>query len=192
MTNAKYGLVGLACATLLLAGCTGVDPFGIPADNHDGAGAGGPSEPCIVGVWSLDVGDYEAQSIVYINGLAVPMDNFHLTGNESLSVTADGLFRLDTNITTGGDMTLPGYLRVFETTTTGYSTAEWSEGEAGTIDLENWVDELESTGDAPEETGFGGGVGFGNIPNVSMTCVGDQLTLHGPDLPLISRWTRQQ
>lgn len=193
MTNAKYGLVGLALSTLLLAGCTGVDPFGIPSDNHaaDDPGAGGPSEPCIVGVWSLDVGDYEAQSIVYINSLAVPMEDFTMTGSESLSVTADGLFRLDTNISTGGAMVLDSYERVYATTTTGYSTAEWSAGEAGTINLENWVDELESTGDAPEETGFGGGVGFANIPTVSMTCVGDQLSLNGPDLPLVSHWTRQ-
>ncbi len=190
MSNAQYGLVGFALATALLAGCSAAPPtdFGLP---DPAAGAGGSTEPCIVGVWTLDVGDYEAQSILYINGLAVPMEDFVLTGSESLSVTGDGLFRLDTNITTGGNMTLPGYLRVYETTTTGYSTADWSPGESGTINLENWRDELVSTGDAPEETGFGGGVGFANIPNVSMTCEGDHLSLHGPDLPLVSHWTRQ-
>lgn len=193
MTNTRRVLVGIALATLLLAGCTGVDPFGIPADDHGtgGTGAGAPSEPCIVGAWNLDVGDYEAQSIVYINGLAVPMDNFYLTGSQTLSATADGLFRLDTNITTGGDITLPGYLHVVETTTTGISTAEWSAGDAGTINLDNWVDELVTTGDAPEDTGLGGGVGFGNVANVSMTCDSDRLTLQGPDAPLVSRWNRQ-
>jgi len=142
-------------------------------------------------VWDLDVGDYEAQSILYINSLAVPMEDFTLTGSQTLSVTADGLFRLDTNITTAGNMVIDSYMRAYTTTTTGLSTAEWSPGESGTIELADWVDDLETTGDAPEDSGLGGGVGFGSIPTVNMTCEGDGLTLSGLDLPLDSHWTRQ-
>lgn len=191
MTNTTTGPIGITLATLLLVGCSAAAPSSNPADDFGVPPSEAPSGPCIVGVWSLDVGDYENQSISYINSLAVPMEDFTLTGSESLSVTADGLLRLDTNISTGGAMVLDSYERVYATTTTGYSTAEWSPGEEGTIDLENWVDELESTGDAPEETGFGGGVGFANIPNVAMTCEGNQLSLNGYDLPLVSHWTRQ-
>ncbi|MDP3208654.1 MAG: hypothetical protein Q8M65_05860, partial [Rhodoglobus sp.] len=142
-------------------------------------------------VWDLDVGDYEAQSILYINSLAVPMDDFTLTGSQTHSVTADGLFRLDTDITTAGNLVIDAYMRALSTTTTGQSTADWSTGESGTIDLENWVDDLETTGDAPEESGLGGGVGFGRIPTVNVTCEGNRLKLGGLDLPLDSHWTRQ-
>jgi hypothetical protein len=187
-TTAPLALIALTA--LLLSGCSAAQPeergdFGLPPEPAP------PSEPCIVGVWNLDVGDYEAQSILYINSLEVPMEDFTLTGSQTLSATADGLFRLDTNITTGGNITIPGYLRYYETTTTGFSTAEWSEGESGTIDLDNWVDDLETTGDAPEETGLGGGVGFGSVPNVIADCEGNRLSLQGLELPLVSHWTRQ-
>jgi hypothetical protein len=144
-----------------------------------------------VGVWSLDVGDYENQSIRYVNSLAVPMDDYYLNGSQTLSVTADGLFRLDTNISTGGTLVLDGYSKMLSTTTTGISTADWSPGEDGTIDLKNWVDDLVTTGDAPEETGLGGGVGFGSVPNVLATCEGAQLRLEGLELPVYSLWMRQ-
>lgn len=191
MTNTTTGLIGITLTTLLLAGCSPAPASSHPEDDFGVPASEAPSEPCIVGVWNLDTFDYEAQSILYINSLAVPMEDFTMTGTETLSVSADGLLRLDTNISTGGSMVLDSYQRVYATTTTGYSTAEWSPGEDGTIDLENWVDELESTGDAPEETGFGGGVGFADIPNVAMTCEGNQLSLKGYDLPLVSHWTRQ-
>jgi hypothetical protein len=86
---------------------------------------------------------------------------------------------------------LDGYSKMLSTTTTGISTADWSPGEDGTIDLENWVDDVVTTGDAPEETGLGGGVGFGSVPNVLVTCEGDQLRLEGLELPVYSLWMRQ-
>jgi hypothetical protein len=189
-TTALLNVTTVALATLLLAGCSASatgerSDFGFPPDPP------APSEPCIVGVWTLDVGDYEAQSIVYINSLEVPMEDFTLTGSQTLSVTADGLFRLDTNVTTGGNMTLPGYLRYYETTTTGLSTAEWSAGDSGTIILTDWVDDLHTTGDAPEESGLGGGVGFGYESTINATCEADRLTLSGNVLPVVSRWTRR-
>ncbi|HQG70572.1 MAG: hypothetical protein IT189_02950 [Microbacteriaceae bacterium] len=189
-TSPSSGLAALALATVFLAGCSATAPA-TPPDPAGSAGGNSPAEPCIVGVWDLDVGDYEAQSILYINSLAVPMEDFTLTGSQTLSVTADGLFRLDTNITTAGNMVIDSYMRAYTTTTTGLSTAEWSPGESGTIELADWVDDLETTGDAPEDSGLGGGVGFGSIPTVNMTCEGDGLTLSGLDLPLDSHWTRQ-
>jgi hypothetical protein len=189
--NVKHGLFGFVAVGLLLAGCSA---GGVPSTAPDSAGGGAssaPTQPCIVGVWSLDVGDYENQSIRYVNSLAVPMDDYYLNGSQTLSVTADGLFRLDTNISTGGTLVLDGYSKMLSTTTTGISTADWSPGEEGTIDLENWVDDLVTTGDAPEETGLGGGVGFGSVPNVLVTCDGDGLKLGGLELPVYSRWTRQ-
>ncbi|MBX3098343.1 MAG: hypothetical protein KF761_02080 [Salinibacterium sp.] len=190
ITSSHSGFAGVVLAALLLAGCSAGPAT--PSGSGGGSTAGGAaSGPCIVGVWNLDVGDYEAQSLLYINGLAVPMEDFTLTGSQTLSVTADGLFRLDTEITTAGNLVIDSYMRALSTTTTGMSTADWSPGEPGTIDLENWVDDLEVTGDAPEESGLGGGVGFGSIPTVSVTCEGDRLKLGGLDLPLDSHWIRR-
>ncbi|MCY7411626.1 MAG: hypothetical protein LH471_01075 [Salinibacterium sp.] len=74
---------------------------------------------------------------------------------------------------------------------TGSQTLSASPGRSGTIALEDWVDDLETTGDAPEETSLGGGVGPGSIPNVSVSCDGNRLSLGGLDLPVNSRWTGQ-
>lgn len=186
----KTVTASFALCAVLLSGCSSAQPeergdFGLPPEPAP------PSEPCIVGVWDLDVGDYENQSVSYINSLEVPMEDFTLTGSQTLSATADGLFRLDTNVTTAGNMVLEGYFRHYETTTTGISTAEWAEGESGTIELTDWVDDLQTTGDAPEDSGLGGGVGFGYESSINATCEGDRLSLSGNVLPLTSHWTRQ-
>lgn len=178
----------MAAAALLLAGCSALPAT--PAAPAPAAPAA-PSAECIVGNWSLDVVDYETQSVSYVATLDAPLEFFSLTGVQNLAVSEDGQFLLQTDISTSVTIAIDGYERIYETHTVGFSTAEWTPGETGTIALADWVDTLEVTGDAPEESGLGGGVGFGAIPIVNMTCEGDNLTLSGLDLPLDSHWTRQ-
>jgi len=192
MTSSPIGPLGLALAVLLLVGCSPMPPATTTGASAPPPAAAAASGPCIVGQWSVDVYDYEAQSLIYITSLDAPLEDFSLTGFQNLTVTDDGLFKLDTDITTGVTLATADALRVYQTRAAGYSTAEWLPGvDPGTIALTNWVDTLEVTGDAPEDSGLGGGVGFGAIPIVTASCDGDRLSLSGPDLPLVSHWTRQ-
>ena len=192
LTSSRVGLAAVALASLLLVGCTATPTAPSAADPTEEPAAADPSTACLVGDWSLDMTDYEFQSVTYVASLDAPLEDFTIKGTQSLSVRSDGLFRLDTDVITGVSLAVDGYVRMYSTRSTGYSTAEWLQGvDPGTIALSNWVDELEVTGDAPEDSGLGGGVGFGAIPIVTAVCDGDRLSLSGPDLPLVSNWTRQ-
>jgi hypothetical protein len=186
------GALLAAASMLLLAGCTTAAPATPAVAPTEVAPPADPSTACLVGDWSLDMADYEFQSVSYVASLDAPLEDFTIKGTQTLSVRSDGQFLLQTDVVTGVSLAVDGYVRMYSTRSTGFSTAEWLQGvDPGTIALTEWVDTLEITGDAPEESGLGGGVGFGAVPIVSAVCDGDRLALSGPDLPLVSNWTRQ-
>lgn len=183
--------VALATATLLLAACT--TPVGEPIAEEpvDQTGGGGADIPCVVGTWTLDVPDYEAQSQAFLAGQGVPVEGFAMTGAGKATFTDDGMLSADIDLTVNatlqaGDTTVP-----IEQRTAYTGTGDWVEGdEPGSIDLENWAAvPKEGVENSVEEDGLPT-IDFFDIPTIVTTCTADTLVLQGPDAPLAATWHR--
>jgi hypothetical protein len=175
-------------ATLALSGCA---PAPTPGGSPDGNGSSSSQDPCIVGVWNLDVADYGAQSEEYVLGLGLPIEGFAMDGSGTIQFTADGL------VSSGVDLTVTGTIVAGETavplnTRSAYSASgDWSTGsEASTVDLAHWSSvpdpDVVVDPDSPDLPT----IDYTDIPSVQTTCTASTLVIQAPGTPLSARWTR--
>jgi hypothetical protein len=178
-------------AVTTLAACSAPTTPDSAADPTSASAGGGADAPCAVGLWQLDVADYAAQMDAYLLGIGIPITEFVATGEGTVEFTPDGLASTDIDLTStgtlvSGDVSVPLTVRSVYT-----GTGDWSDpGDGLTIDLTNWVTEVDPTvvidPGAPEFPL----IDFTGIPSVSVTCTDTRLTLRGPDAPVTATFTR--
>lgn len=142
-------------------------------------------------LWQLDVADYAAHMEAYLVEVGVPITDFAVAGDGTVEFTLEGRAETDIDLTStgtlvAGDVSVPLSVRSVYT-----GTGDWSDpGDGMTIDLTNWVTEVDPTvviePGAPEFPA----IDFTGIPSVSVTCTDTRLTLRGQDAPVTATFTR--
>lgn len=189
-TALTASLLAIVAVTTLAACSAPTTPDSAP-DPTSSSADGGADAPCVVGLWQLDVADYAAQMGAYLVNVGVPMTNFAATGDGTVEFTLDGLATTDIDLTSTGTI-VAGETSVPLTVRSVYTgTGDWSDpGDGVTIELENWVTEVDPTvvlePGAPELPA----IDFTGIPLVEVTCTDDRLTLRGQDAPVPATFTR--
>lgn len=191
VTTALTASVLAIVAVTTLAACSAPATPDTADDPTSTTAAGGADAPCVVGLWQLDVADYAAQMGAYLVNVGVPMTDFAATGEGTVEFTLDGVASTDIDLTStgtivAGDTSVPLTVRSVYT-----GTGDWSDpGDGVTIELENWVTEVDPTvvlePGAPELPA----IDFTGIPLVEVTCTDDRLTLRGQDAPVPATFTR--
>ena len=178
-------------AVMTLAACSAPATPDSATDPTSASSGGSADAPCVVGLWQLDVADYAAQMGAYLVNVGVPMTDFAATGDGTVEFTLDGLASTDIDLTSTGTI-VAGETSVPLTVRSVYTgTGDWSDpGDGVTIELENWVTEVDPTvvlePGAPELPA----IDFTGIPLVQVTCTDDRLTLRGQDAPVPATFTR--
>lgn len=182
--------VAAAAIAVALVGCAAPST---PADPGDAAPAPPASgnEPCYVGVWQLDVVDYQAQSWVYLTDLGIPLDDFLMDGAGAITFTADGFVTAEIDLISSGSLVADEVRIPFSQRSAYTGSGDWAPGtEPDTIDFTNWailpVEGAEPSPDAPAAPT----IDFTGMSGVTALCTDDGLTLHGPDAPVSTNWTR--
>lgn len=189
MTKTSYAATLLA--VFLLAGCTPTTPATPTTPTTPEDSIGGEAEPdCLVGTWDLDVANYREQSEAYLAELAIPLQDFHMEGSQTLIFTASGIVELDTDITSGGTIVVEGFVGPISASAVTVHTGDWSR-QADGVGLSHWAvvsQTSSSTDGAPEGIT---GIDFSDVPSVSVLCDETSLFLQAPGAPLGSYWTRR-
>lgn len=188
--NALSKTLPAVAGLLLLAGCTA--PVGETTDETPVDQTGGDADiPCVVGTWTLDVPDYEAQSEAFLSGQGIPVEEFAMTGAGKVTFTADGLVSADVDLTVSASLEAGGVNVPIEQRTAYTGSGDWAEGdEPGSIDLENWAAVPKDGVENPVEEDGLPTIDFFDIPTIVTTCTADTLVLQGPDAPLAATWHR--
>lgn len=179
--------VGVAAFLFVLAGCTspGAEtPADPPADE--------PTAACEVGHWVLDVADYEAQVIPFLEGNHIPMIDYDLSGDGQLDIADDGIIDGVVSLRSTGTLVPPGADPVPIDVASSYTfSGNWEPGDAdGTIDLSNWA-QVADPGLPVDESGvIPSFFDFTEVPSVSSECTADSLRLQGPEAPFSALWHR--
>lgn len=188
LRNATPTVLLALLATMSLAGCASATDADRDAIDE---GPSSTQQPCIVGIWNLDVLDYETQSSEYVHSLALPIEDFSLDGAGTIQFTAEGLVATDINLTTTGTIVAGDTRTPLNTPSVYTASGDWSMGEDATsIDLANWatVPGPDTTLD-PAATSIPP-IDYTDIPTVSAHCTETALELQGPGAPLSAKWTR--
>jgi len=185
----KTRFAAIAVAALLLVGCTPTTTT--TPDSPDGDSAGGEGvPPCFVGQWDLDVAQFQSDAALFLDE-DLPIESLEISGNQVLSISADGLITLGTNLTTATTLTaLVGGQRL-ETTTTNLGDGTWTSGGPGELSVSDFsFAEQTVTNDDPNVPHFTG-CDFTEVPAVDVECEGDRLFLVGPGAPYGTYWDRR-
>lgn len=193
MGDTRIPVAALALAAALLAGCAGAgsvpDPAD-PADREPGSGGGeasGGDTPCLLGDWSLDVADYEAQSRDYLTGLGIPLEAFALSGSHVVS------FRSDV-VTIGVDLTADAVVMGVAISApqqyAGQGEWFWEADDATSIAVEGWAYTVEPAATDPSAPAAPPMFDPAGSAPISAECSGDRLALRGDGAPLVGNFTR--
>lgn len=180
-------LIG-ALAAAFLVGCSS-QPTPEPTETPPVSGGSSTQDPCIVGVWTLDVEAYRAVSEEYLLGLPLPIEGFDMTGFGTLTFTADGLVTTDVDLTSTGTI-VAGDTRVpFNTPGRYMASGDWALGSDGTtIDLANWSTDLGGADPLEPESPGAPPIDFTDIPHIASTCTEHELELSVTGAPFPTRW----
>ena len=187
-------LIVLSVGTV--SGCSAQSPAEPAPAPEPAASDPGAEAPCIVGEWQLDVPDYASQSEDYLVGLGIPIEDFEMTGNGTMTFTESGLVAgvIDLSITgtlVAGDTRVPVDQRsAYE------GSGDWSQpDDPTTIDLANWAnvpvpDTAADPGAFDDPDAPVPAIDFTDIPAVTAECTADTLWLQAPGAPMSSLWHR--
>jgi hypothetical protein len=147
-------------------------------------------EDCLIGRWSLDTEDYRGQAEAYLKSLAIPLENFAVSGTQILTFEAEGVENnvgLSTDLTWTGSLLGHGF--VVEDENSGSGAWEPSGIAPNQLVVDTWLWGVEphvAPGDAPSIPSLG----LADNGPIDVTCTATTLELHGTDAPLIGRFTR--
>ena len=179
--------VAAAVFLFALAGCSG--PGDPPADEPP---ADEPTAACEVGHWVLDVADYEAQAIPFLESNLIPIIDYDLSGDGQLDIAEDGFIDGVVSLRSTGTLVPPGADPVPIDVASSYTfSGNWEPGDAdGTIDLSNWAQVADPGLPIDESGAIPSFFDFTDVPSVSSECTPDSLRLQGPDAPFSALWHR--
>jgi hypothetical protein len=142
-----------------------------------------PAADCLVGEWSLDTADYQAQAFSYMGGLGIPIDSLTIGGEQVVEFQDRGVMTVRTDLHI--DAVVFGH--PVSTTSQSSGSGEWST-DAGGLAVENWIWGIEPAVTSPDQP---------SVPLFDPTggpstaeCVGDTLRLQGPGAPLAGNFVR--
>lgn len=188
----KLLFVAALSSTIALSGCAGTPETDPEPDLESGVEAeSSASQPCVVGTWSLDVPDYEAQSAEYLQGLGIPIEDFAMTGAGTMQFTADGLVSGEIGLTSSGTIVVDD-IRVPLNVPSSYTgSGDWSPGDDdSTINFANWANVPGTDAPADPSAPPIPAIDYTDIPSVNATCTATTLVLQAPDAPLAAKWVR--
>lgn len=147
-------------------------------------------EDCLIGRWSLDVEDYRGQAEAYLKSLAIPLEDFAVSGTQILTFEAGGVednVGLSTDLTWTGTLLGNGF--TIEDESAGGGAWEPSSTSPNQLVIDTWMWSVEphvAPGDAPSIPSLG----LADNGPVDVTCTDTTLEVHGTDAILTGRFTR--
>jgi len=185
------GTLAAIAAGLILAGCTGT-PTADPTPEPDPAGAveppaaesSGGDTACVVGTWTLDLPDYEAQAEAYLVSLGIPLESLALSGSMTLDITPI-YFGISSALV--ADAVVHGIPISAPQEFSGGADWQWEADDETTMAFDAWAWGVEpvTVEDAPAAPPL-----IDPDMPVKVTCAGDRLTVQSAAAPLVGRFTR--
>ncbi len=145
-----------------------------------------PSDPqtdCLVGEWTLDTEDYQAQAFAYLSGLGIPLESLTVGGQQVIEFQDRGVMSVRTDLEVNASV----FGNPISATSQSSGNGEWSTN-GGALTVENWIWGIEPTPTTPDQP---------SVPLFDPTagpstavCAGDSVRLQGPGAPLSATFVR--
>lgn len=184
----KTRILITALGLLMLSGCT--PPASTPSGSDDSVSSGGDAtSPCFVGQWDLDLTHYQDDAAFFAAETGVPISSLTITGNQTLSISADGQITLGTNLSSVTVVT--GVADPLTSTSTNLGLGSWTSPDEGTLTISDFSFSESTVRTSIEGAPVFSGCDFTEVPRADIQCEGDTLFIIGPDAPYGTYWTRR-